>query len=75
MQRLMLGVLALEVNQPVALDRLVELGWPESPPRTAAHAVMVGVSRLRKALSTAGVPREDTELIRKAPGTCCAPIR
>jgi DNA-binding SARP family transcriptional activator len=46
-QRLILGVLALEVNQPVPLDRLVELGWSASPPRTAAQA-----------LSTAGVARE-----------------
>jgi DNA-binding SARP family transcriptional activator/tetratricopeptide (TPR) repeat protein len=52
-QRLVLAVLALEVNQLVPLDRLVELMWPQSPPRTAVHAVQVCVSRLRAALTNA----------------------
>ncbi|MEZ0075447.1 BTAD domain-containing putative transcriptional regulator [Planotetraspora sp. GP83] len=46
-QRLTLGILALEANRPVPMARLVELNWPESPPRTAEHAVRVAVSQLR----------------------------
>ncbi|HZM76448.1 MAG TPA: BTAD domain-containing putative transcriptional regulator [Candidatus Limnocylindrales bacterium] len=51
-QRLMLAVLALEANQVVPIDRLVELMWPESPPRTAVHAVQVCASRLRAVLAS-----------------------
>jgi len=66
--RFVLAVLALEVNQPVPLDRLVELNWPESPPRTAANAVMVSVSRLRTTLADAGLGRDDVELVRQGTG-------
>ncbi|HEX6682678.1 MAG TPA: AfsR/SARP family transcriptional regulator, partial [Candidatus Limnocylindrales bacterium] len=63
-QRLMLAVLALEVNQVVPMDRLVELMWPQSPPRTAVHAVQVCASRLRAALtSPTARPDEQLELI------------
>jgi DNA-binding SARP family transcriptional activator len=50
-QRFVLAVLALEANQPVPLERLVDLSWLVSPPRTAANAVMVCVSGLRTALN------------------------
>jgi DNA-binding SARP family transcriptional activator len=50
-QRLALALLALEVNRPVTVDRLVALTWPYSPPRTARHAIHVEVSRLRAALT------------------------
>ncbi|MFL6117215.1 MAG: BTAD domain-containing putative transcriptional regulator, partial [Catenulispora sp.] len=54
-QRLVLAVLALEVNRPVSIERLVELAWPIEPPRTAEHAIRVCASGLRTALSGAGV--------------------
>jgi DNA-binding SARP family transcriptional activator/tetratricopeptide (TPR) repeat protein len=53
-QRLVLAILALEANRQVPVDRLVDLLWPEGPPRTATHAVRVCVSGLRAALTTAG---------------------
>ena len=43
-------ILALEAGRVVSADRLVEELWPEGPPGTAAHAVQVYVSQLRKAL-------------------------
>ena len=49
--RLLLAVLALEANRLVPVDRLVELIWPGEPPRTAGHAIQVGVSRLRVRLA------------------------
>jgi DNA-binding SARP family transcriptional activator len=52
-QRFALAVLALHVNQSITVDRLVDLTWPERPPRTARHAVQVCVSRLRGTLSEA----------------------
>jgi len=47
--RLVLAILALEVNRPVELARLVDLAWPEDPPPTATHAIRVCVSSLRSA--------------------------
>jgi DNA-binding SARP family transcriptional activator len=48
-QRFVLAALALEINRLVPVERLVELLW-QDPPRTAAHAVQVCVSRLRAVL-------------------------
>ncbi|HEX4747559.1 MAG TPA: BTAD domain-containing putative transcriptional regulator, partial [Gaiellaceae bacterium] len=48
--RTLLTVLALEPGRVVSVDRLVEALWPGEPPETAAHAVQVYVSQLRKAL-------------------------
>jgi DNA-binding SARP family transcriptional activator/tetratricopeptide (TPR) repeat protein len=57
-QRLVLAVLALEVNQQVEVTRLVDLAWPANPPRTATHAIRVCVSALRSAFQDA----EDLEI-------------
>jgi ABC-2 type transport system ATP-binding protein len=51
-QRFALAVLALYVNQPITVDRLVDLNW-NNPPRTARHATQVYVSRLRATLASA----------------------
>jgi DNA-binding SARP family transcriptional activator len=50
--RALLAVLALEPGRVVSVDRLVEALWPGDPPETAAHAVQVYVSQLRKALGS-----------------------
>ena len=50
-QRLVLAILALEANRQVPVERLVDLVWPDEPPRTATHAVRVCVSGLRAALA------------------------
>src|SRR6478735_3198290 len=51
--RALFAVLALEPGRVVSVDRLVEALWPGDPPATAAHAVQVYVSQLRKALGPA----------------------
>jgi DNA-binding SARP family transcriptional activator len=48
--RALLAMLALEPGRVVSVDRLIEALWPGDPPETAAHAVQVYVSQLRKAL-------------------------
>ena len=48
--RALLAALALEAGRVVSVDQLVEALWPGDPPETAAHAVQVYVSQLRKAL-------------------------
>jgi DNA-binding SARP family transcriptional activator/Tfp pilus assembly protein PilF len=58
-QRLVLAILALDVNRLVPVDRLVELIWPVRPPRTALHAVHVLVSGLRAALARAAAHTAD----------------
>ena len=47
--RALLAVLTLNPGV-VSVDRLVDALWPGDPPETAAHAVQVYVSQLRKAL-------------------------
>ncbi|MCP2322961.1 DNA-binding SARP family transcriptional activator [Hamadaea flava] len=49
-RRYLLGLLALEVNRALPVERIVDLMWPVAPPRTAVHAVRVCASDLRTAL-------------------------
>jgi DNA-binding SARP family transcriptional activator len=49
-QRAVLTVLLLHANEVVTTDRLAEALWPEGVPRTAAKAIQVHVSALRKSL-------------------------
>ena len=55
--RALLAVLALEPKHVVSVDRLVEALWPGETPDTAAHAVQVYVSQLRKTLGAEMLPR------------------
>ena len=55
--RALLAVLALEPGHVVSVDRLVEALWPGETPDTAAHAVQVYVSQLRKTLGAEVIPR------------------
>ena len=50
-QRALLGLLLLHPNETLSTDRLIEELWGERPPSSAAKAVHVRVSRLRKALA------------------------
>ena len=65
-QRALLALLLLNANEVVSRDRLIEALWGESAPSTAAHAIDVYVSRLRKALAQ----REDAapRLHTRSPG-------
>jgi Transcriptional regulatory protein, C terminal len=70
-QRLVLAILALEVNRPVEVSRLVDLLWPENVPRTAAHAVRVCVSALRSVFACLN----DVEIQTKGSGMRWSPTR
>jgi DNA-binding SARP family transcriptional activator len=52
-QRALLAFLMLHANEVVSTDRLAEALWPVEVPRTAAKAIQVYVSALRKALGSA----------------------
>jgi DNA-binding SARP family transcriptional activator len=49
-QRELLAALLLEANEVVTRDRLIDELWGAEPPKTAATALQVHVSQLRKAL-------------------------
>jgi DNA-binding SARP family transcriptional activator len=49
-QRALLAALLLQANQVVTSDRLIDELWGAEPPKTAATALQVHVSQLRKAL-------------------------
>jgi DNA-binding SARP family transcriptional activator len=48
-QRRLLGLLALRANEVVAREEIIDLLWPENPPRSCADLVTGYVSRLRRA--------------------------
>jgi DNA-binding SARP family transcriptional activator/class 3 adenylate cyclase len=50
-QRALLALLLVHSGETLATDRLIDELWGERPPTTAAKAVQVHVSRLRKALA------------------------
>lgn len=49
-QRLVLALLLVHGSHPVSVDRLIDQIWGERPPPSAAHAVQVYVSGIRKLL-------------------------
>src|ERR671923_1558999 len=60
-QRALLACLLLEANRVVSTDRLIDELWPHDPPESAAHALQVYVSDLRRVLGAA-------RLVTRAPG-------
>src|SRR5581483_10838162 len=60
-QRALLALLLLWAGRVVARERLIDELWPETPPETAAKAVQVYVSQLRKVLPPG-------TLVTRAPG-------
>jgi DNA-binding SARP family transcriptional activator len=68
-QRVLLGVLLLHANEIVSSDRLIGALWGERPPGTAAKALQVHVSQLRKLLEPERVPGGSSQiLITRPPG-------
>jgi predicted ATPase/DNA-binding SARP family transcriptional activator len=55
-QRALLTILLTQPNKVLAVDRLTELLWGDDAPATAAHAIEVYVSQLRKTLEPGGAP-------------------
>lgn len=63
-QRALLAILLLSANRVVSRDRLVEELLPDKPGAAGERSLKVQVSRLRKALGSAGGER----LVARAPG-------
>jgi predicted ATPase/DNA-binding SARP family transcriptional activator len=54
-QRTLLAYMLLHRNKAIPRGTLIDALWPENPPVTAAHALDVYVSRLRKSLGGEGL--------------------
>jgi DNA-binding SARP family transcriptional activator len=65
-QRALLALLLLHPNEVVPAERLIDELWSERPPGTAATALQVYVSHLRKVLEPSGPPYR--VLVTHAPG-------
>ena len=69
-QRSVLALLLLDANRVVPADRIADELWGDDPPATAATAVQVYVSRLRKALGASAIEtREPGYLLEASPAT------
>jgi basic membrane lipoprotein Med (substrate-binding protein (PBP1-ABC) superfamily)/DNA-binding SARP family transcriptional activator len=64
-QRALLAILLTRVGQVVPLERLIELLWGETAPRTADHSIQIYVSDLRRAFEPLG---GSDRLITRQPG-------
>ena len=62
-QRAVLALLLVRAPEPISRDRLIDELWGERPPASAAHAVQVYASGIRKALRPAG----DAVAVRSSP--------
>lgn len=55
-QRIVLAMMALNVNRVTPVERLIEAVWDDSPPSTARSQIQICISALRKLFSDAGKP-------------------
>src|SRR6202011_1788816 len=62
-QRALLAILLLSANEVVSADRLIDELWGEQAPESGRTALQVLVSKLRKALGSAG-----GQLVTQPPG-------
>ena len=56
-ERVLVATLALGANRSLSTNRLVDALWGDEPPATAANALQVHISKLRKKLATIGSPQ------------------
>jgi DNA-binding SARP family transcriptional activator len=64
--RQLLALLALRPNQPVPAEVLIDELWDETPPSTAASALRVHLTRVRRLLESADSPAESPAEARGA---------
>src|SRR5689334_14906420 len=67
-RRTILAALLLEVNQPVPVDRLIELIWGAEPPQRARNVVQGHLSRIRRILLDAGAEQAGVAVDTRSPG-------
>src|SRR6185312_12521848 len=68
-QRALFGLLLSRVDQPVAIDAVVEELWSGAPPPAAMASLRAYVSNLRRVLEPGRAPRTPAVVLRtRAPG-------
>ena len=68
-QRAVFALLALQVNRPVALDRLVDELWRDEPPAQATLSLQSYISRLRRTISEAHLEGQPApRILTRPPG-------
>jgi len=65
--RRLLGILALQPNEVVSADRIIETLWGENQPQDPRGALYVLVSRLRRAVGEVLVTRDGGYVLRLSP--------
>ncbi|GIG58828.1 hypothetical protein Lfu02_32000 [Longispora fulva] len=65
LERCLLGLLLLELGNPVSTDRLIDLLWDGDEPGRPRSALQVHVSRLRKRLAEADAERYGFRLVTR----------
>ena len=66
-QRVLLGALLARPDEVVPVDQLIEALWGDDPPNSAANALQVHVSNLRRLIEREGDP-SDGRLLTRSPG-------
>ena len=66
--RVLLATLLVWRNQTISLDALIDGLWPQGPPAAARSTLHAHISRLRRALATAGPLAGNERISRKPPG-------
>jgi DNA-binding SARP family transcriptional activator len=67
-QRLLLGILAIEANELITIDRLIDLLWGDQPPRQARAVLQSRMSELRTALHAFRGPDDELEILTRGSG-------
>jgi predicted ATPase/DNA-binding SARP family transcriptional activator len=67
-RRALLALLLLHANETLPVERLIDELWGEHPPASAAKALQVHVSRLRKALGTGAGNGGDGAIVTRERG-------
>lgn len=68
MERCLLGLLALNLNAALSIDRMIDLLWGEDAPGSARAALHTHVSRLRTGLAAVDAERRGFRLATRAGG-------
>lgn len=63
-QRVLLALLAVQPNQPVLKDEIVDVLWGDEPPASHGNLVHTYVARLRKALTVRGSDKSGINAVR-----------
>ena len=64
--RTLLGLLALQFRQPVSAGQIVDVLWPDDPPRTSQQLVHTYVRQLRQLLEPGRGVRAPAQVLRRA---------